>query len=346
MSRVIVIGAGVVGLTCAVRLAEAGHDVAVLARDLPGETTSSVAAALWYPYRADPPERVLGWAAASYRTFEEIARTAPESGVRMRWGTELLPTAAADPWWAPAVPRLERVSAPPSPYADGLRFPAPVADMSVYLPWLAARFADLGGTLTRQALTALPNRTRLVVNCSGLGARHLASDRTVQPVRGQICLLEQTGLNEWWLADKVPGGDQGRDPGGGSGGDAGSRGGAGEAGPAEPGDGDAPCYVVPRLHDIVVGGTAEEGSWDRRPDPATATRLLERAERLVPAIAGARVLAHRTGLRPARPAVRLEAEERDGTTVVHCYGHGGSGMTVSWGCADEVVTLADRALST
>src|SRR5690606_39930813 len=108
--------------------------------------------------------------------------------------------------------------------------------------------------------------------------------------------------------------------------------------------GDAPCYVVPRLHDIVVGGTADEGSWDRRPDPTTATRLLERAERLVPALAGARVLAHRTGLRPARPTVRLEAEKRNGTTVVHCYGHGGSGMTVSWGCADEVVTLARRVV--
>ena len=52
--RVIVVGAGVIGLTCAVRLAEDGHRVDVLARDLPLETTSVVAAALWYPYRALP----------------------------------------------------------------------------------------------------------------------------------------------------------------------------------------------------------------------------------------------------------------------------------------------------
>ena len=57
-----VVGAGVVGLTCAVRLLEAGHQVDVLARDLPLETTSAVAAALWYPYRALPARagHVLG----------------------------------------------------------------------------------------------------------------------------------------------------------------------------------------------------------------------------------------------------------------------------------------------
>src|ERR671920_557115 len=50
--RVIVVGAGVVGLTCALRLLEAGHRVDVVARDLPRETTSAVAAGFWYPYRA------------------------------------------------------------------------------------------------------------------------------------------------------------------------------------------------------------------------------------------------------------------------------------------------------
>ncbi len=41
------------------------------------------------------------------------------------------------------------------------------------------------------------------------------------------------------------------------------------------------------------------------------------------------------GLRPVRSSVRLEAEGR----VVHCYGQGGAGVTLSWGCADEVVRL-------
>ena len=58
----------------------------------------------------------------------------------------------------------------------------------------------------------------------------------------------------------------------------------------------------------------------------------------MPELRGARVLRHKVGLRPVRPAVRLE---RVGD-VVHCYGHGGAGVTMSWGVADEVVTLLDR----
>jgi D-amino-acid oxidase len=64
----------------------------------------------------------------------------------------------------------------------------------------------------------------------------------------------------------------------------------------------------------------------------------------VPALRGARVVGEAVGLRPARPAVRLETEARPRGTVVHCYGHGGAGVTLAWGCAEEVVGLAIRAL--
>ena len=87
----------------------------------------------------------------------------------------------------------------------------------------------------------------------------------------------------------------------------------------------------------VLGGTAIEGEWSRTPEPAVAASILERAARIEPRLADARVLRHKVGLRPARPAVRLE---RVGD-VVHCYGHGGCGVTVSWGCADDVVGLVD-----
>lgn len=115
--------------------------------------------------------------------------------------------------------------------------------------------------------------------------------------------MEQVGLEQWWL------------------------------------DSAGPTYVVPRSRDIVVGGTDDEGEWSRTPDEETARTILRRATDLVPGLAGARVLRHKVGLRPVRPVVRLE---RDGH-LVHCYGHGGAGVTLSWGCADEVAALVGAA---
>ena len=302
--RIIVVGAGVVGLSCAVRLLEAGHRVDVVARDLPRETTSAVAAAIWYPYRALPQDRVTAWAAASYAVFAARAAAeahggSPETGVRMVPGTELFESPRADPWWRTAVPRLERVRNVPAGDADGWTFTTPVVEMPIYLDWLTDRLERLGGTLTRLNLRALPSGADLVVNCSGLGARLLGADRTVVPVRGQVVYVDQVGVDRWWL-----------DPAG-------------------------PTYVVPRGRDVVVGGTDQEGEWSRTPSPEAAAEILRRASRLVPALREARVLRHKVGLRPARPTVRLE---RDGR-VVHCYGHGGAGVTLSWGCAEEVAAL-------
>lgn len=303
MHRVVVVGAGVVGLSCAVRLLEAGHRVDVVARDLPLETTSAVAAAIWYPYRAFPYQRVAAWSATAYAEFTALAKL-PGTGVAMVEGTELHHESKPDPWWRDAVPDLTRVSATPAPYVDGWSFTTSVIEMPVYLRWLAARVEDLGGTVTRMALSGLPSQAEVVVNASGIGARLIARDPAVMPVRGQVVYVEQVGVDRWWL------------------------------------DEDGPVYVVPRSHDIVVGGSDEEGEWDRAPDPEVAARILDRAAMLVPQLARARVLRHRVGLRPARPSVRLErVGSAEGGQVVHCYGHGGAGVTLSWGCADEVTEL-------
>lgn len=302
MARAIVVGAGVVGLTCAVRLLEDGHRVDVLARDLPRESTSAVAAALWYPYLALPREQVTAWAATSYAAFQELAG-GPATGVAMRLGTEVFGERTSEPWWRSAVPSLDRETALPAGYADGWTFTAPVIDMPVHLDWLARRVADLGGTITRMNLSALPpaeaGGADVVVNCTGLAARHFATDTSVVPVRGQVVYVEQWGLDRWWL------------------------------------DAAGPTYVVPRGHEVVVGGTEQAGEWDRTPSAQTAAEILERATRLVPELGRARVIRHKVGLRPTRPSVRVE---RVGD-VIHCYGHGGAGVTLSWGCAAEVAAL-------
>ena len=93
MARVIVVGAGVVGLTCAVRLLEAGHRADVVARDLPLETTSAVAAAIWYPYLAEPVDLVGRWSRTTFAALEALAGDEPEAGVRMAEGSLVSPRA-------------------------------------------------------------------------------------------------------------------------------------------------------------------------------------------------------------------------------------------------------------
>jgi D-amino-acid oxidase len=302
--RIVVVGAGVVGLTCAHRLVRAGHTVEVWSRDAVQDTTSAVAAALWYPYRALPEDAVTRWAAATYDMLA-ILSVRPETGVGLRRGRELFRTGRPDPWWAAAVPRLARVTDLPPGYADGYEFAAPVVHMPTYLPWLTDELAAAGVRFRHRDLADLdaPRRAAdLVVNAAGLGARELVGDRELTGVRGQVVRVANPGLSRWVLDEEHPGGL---------------------------------VYVVPRGTDVVCGGTADEGAEDREPDPEAAEAILERCRELVPELAGAPVLGHAVGVRPARTAVRVERE--DG--VVHCYGHGGAGVTLSWGCADEVVRL-------
>lgn len=306
--RVIVVGAGVIGLSCAVRLAESGYDVAVFARDLPLETTSAVAAAIWYPYLSAPEDRVAAWGRTSYEEFAKLAEVEPS--VRLRHGQEFLVEPTPDPSWAAVLPDLRRVGSPPAGFRDGWSFTSPVIEMPAYLPYLVKRLAQAGGTLTRAALSALPSAADMVVNCTGLGARLTAGDPTVTPVRGQVMTVEQPGLTEWLIADR---------------------------GPTEL------TYVIPREHDVVVGGTSEPDNWDLAVNESTAQQILARAVGLVPQLRKAKVLRQRVGLRPARPAIRCESVQTGNQRIVHCYGHGGSGVTLSWGCADEVVDLVRQS---
>lgn len=294
MADVIVVGAGIIGLTAAVRLSEAGADVRVWSPDDPLDTVSAVAAAVWYPTRTDYDPRVLAWAAATYAEFtRQAADDVP--GVLLR-ATRNLGAGPDSPWWAPAAGEV-------TVGAEEVRFTAPLVEMETYLPWLASgvRLVDRRVERLSEAFTEAP----VVVNATGLAAGRLAGDDAVYPIRGQVVLVENPGIT---TSVRV--------------------------------EGEPSTYVHPRTRDVVLGGTFDVGSTDLAPDPATREAILARCRALIPELAGARVLREKVGLRPARRGgPRVEAVDVQGGRIVHAYGHGGAGMTLSWGCADEVARL-------
>lgn len=313
-----VIGAGVCGLSAAAALLDAGHLVTVYAADPPDLTTSAVAGALWGPHLVGADDRVDRWASLTLARFRELAADSAA-------GAHVLPglVASADPGDGEPPPftrgagnpvRCDPAALPPG-YAVGWRYSAPVVDMPAYLEYLLGLVRLGGGRLEiGPALPDLAGALRrwtapVVVNCAGIGARDLVPDSALIPVRGQVIVAANPGLERFFVGDDA--------------------------------DGEV-TYILPHGQTVVLGGTHQSGSASRNPDPADAERILDRCTAVEPRLADAVVLAHRVGLRPFRPAVRLEAEPAGaGRHIVHCYGHGGAGVTLSWGCAIDVAALIE-----
>ncbi len=324
---VLVLGAGVIGLSTAICLAEAGVSVTVAAADPPQRTTSVAAGAIWGPHLVGMDDRVERWAGHTLDRLAELSH--PELGANELAGVVHTATGIAA--------RRERDAAPPevaapdsglSPcppdeippgYASAWRLTATTIAMPGYLGYLAGRFGRAGGTTTfPEKIAALTDASqlapsaRVIVNCTGCGARDLVPDPDVVPVRGQVVVAANPGITEFFVGTS-----------------------------SDPAD---LTYLLPHREVIVLGGTEQRGDWNLEPDPDTAARIVAACALIEPALREAKVLEHRVGLRPTRPSVRLEAERSGELTVVHNYGHGGAGVTLSWGCAEDAAGLVLTAL--
>jgi D-amino-acid oxidase len=310
---VAVIGAGVIGLTTAVLLAEAGWDVRVLTRELPADTTSAAAGAMWGPYLVEPRDRVHAWATYSLRVFADLARM-PGTGVRLVSGVEASRTITEPPEFLTMLDDV-RVCAQdelPARFAIGWRYTVPLIDMDLYLPYLQDRLTAAGGTVQQRSITDLGEAARhtpIVVNATGLGARVLAGDAELTPIRGQLVVMDNPGITEFFTEDT------GRSP--------------------------DLLHLYPHGDRLILGGVAQEGSWDLNPSEETAKAIIERCASIDSRIADLPVRGHRVGLRPTRPMIRCEADPAiTGYHLLHNYGHGGAGVSLSWGCASDIAQLA------
>ena len=301
--NITVIGAGVVGLTTALTLQEAGHDVRVIAAEIEDATTSAVAGACWFPYRVGPPDRVAAWAAETRGWLESLvadrrAGVDLVTGYEITTETELVLPA---PWWAAHID-VARTSAPVTGAPVAWRFASVCIEPARFLAWLTGR---LQNPIERGAVGDLAHVTGdVVVHCTGLAARELAGDDTVVPLLGQVVITEiGTVDRSITVTDE-------RDP-------------------------DAIFYMIPRRDELVLGGCSLAWPPAMPPvvDPEITQRILAQASALGLAVGGVKRV--RAGLRPYRPEVRLERAGR----IIHNYGHGGAGYTLCRGCAEEVARM-------
>ena len=309
--RCTVVGAGVSGLSCAVRLLEAGHEVEVISDRFSPDTVSDVAAAIWYPFLTAPADRADGWGVVTYAELERLAEQESDSGVCMRDGKEYLREAVDPPGWSEDIAafRILDDSEIPEGYVFGWQFRAPVIEMQLYMPWLRSRVEALGGSFVQSFVGDLSEVSgEVVVNCVGLGARELCGDEEVRPARGQVIFIDQDpGIGHF---DQQP---------------------------------ETLTYTIPRSDVTVLGGTAQVDDWGMDIRAEDNDLILSKVEALWPELDRSRIIGGAVGLRPSRSEVRLEVEYIGERKVVHNYGHGGAGVTLSWGCAEEVANLVSQS---
>ncbi|MBB5077970.1 FAD-dependent oxidoreductase [Nonomuraea endophytica] len=352
--RVLVIGAGVSGLTTALSLSRAGFEVVVAAEKDASQCVSVVAGALWewppavcgYHHDQISLSRSKGWCMESYEIFDGLAAD-PSTGVFMRvsnfYFTHRVEQHVHDQnkmnELAVRVRGFERdpglASAngvnPTYGIMDAYRHLAPMIDTDTYTGWLLRQAEEAGVKVVRARVSGLLREQErelhqaygvdAIVNCTGLGAAELHGV-PMYPLRGALVRVLNDGTRIPKIEEAHCVSHDERN-----------------------GDEQDIVFIVPRGENLVVlGGLAEPDQWstDINLDNHQPVRdMYNRCVQFMPAIGKAEidpVEPVRAGLRPFRKQnVCLESEP--GTRIVHNYAHGGAGFSFSWGCARETVDM-------
>lgn len=304
-TEVIVVGCGVIGLTSAICLQERGFAVTIIARDLPPNLTSAAAGAYWYGGELAYHTNRHRWSLRSLERYLKLAQV-KDSGVSLFWMREYFTSPMPDPWYKDHLPffaRVPRNELPPG-YADGYYVEIPIVEPPRYLNRLVEQFKANGGVIQAQEIKSLTDLTHnLIINCTGVYARQVAKDPLVYPLRGQVIKVSAPHIREAMMDD------------------------------------DTFTYILPRRDGCILGGISQKDNWSLEVDPAVSADITRRCAIFEPSVQQAEVISEHVGLRPGRHEVRLETEQIGSSCVIHNYGHGGLGFTLSWGCANDVVEL-------
>ncbi|XP_033755736.1 uncharacterized protein LOC117338489 [Pecten maximus] len=331
MVTIIVIGAGVVGLSSAVSIQRAlpGVKVKVVADRFYDQTTSIGAAGIFIPTTRDIPgvpiELLRRWCETSWSAYSQMATSdlASTTGHTVSHGYFLFRTKMKEiPLYASMVysfhemlpEELTRLGVYEN-FRFGYEITTIITNMRKYMTWLMTQFTANGGEVERRSirrLSELCGQCDIVVNCSGLGSQQLCGDKLLHPVRGQLIKVKAPWVRDWVFTDTM-------------------------------------AQIFPSDDFTVIGGVKDKDNRSMTPDPSVRQGILDRCLRFWPALTGAKVMGDWVGLRPMRVPVRLEKEALrlpEGIlNVVHNYGHGFNGVVLSWGTAVEATEMVKDLIS-
>ncbi|XP_071089049.1 D-aspartate oxidase-like isoform X2 [Haliotis cracherodii] len=318
MARVVVIGAGVIGLSTAINIQECmpGSHVTIVADSFNQYTLSDGAGAYivpWAPGVDDVTQRKWGRASMDYFIKLAVSEDSADNGASLAMGIFYNREQEPPPYHYLML-SCEPMSEESAKRLNLGKFHCYTAttvamEMRKYLPWLMRRFKDQGGTVKQRKVKSFQEfvgEYDVVVNCAGLGAKALTGDEKLQPMRGQMMRVSAP-----WVKHFMHGLSQ--------------------------------LYFIPNSENVAVGGIKSIGDADTSIRPESSEYIWDNITKIWPPLKKAKLLWEWTGLRPYRVPPRVEAEVirfRDKSLkVVHNYGHGSYGVSMSWGTAVHAAEL-------
>jgi D-amino-acid oxidase len=342
--KIVIVGGGIIGLSCALALSS-DYQVTIVAEKVGVKSDSWKATAIWHVYLVPETKQVLDWAAYTLKVLCDFAKLEDKSGIELVKGVELFRNSEASyPSWSKIPPLFKMLSEEEissynrydkldltteeasilekHPIKWGYHIEAPTANMHIYLPWLEQRVVESGIKIIKKKIGSFQELVTdydLLINCTGFGSRELGNDKNFEVYRGQYFILkaEPNSPKIYVGDDDHPGGM---------------------------------AYMIPRLGEVMVGGCAEKNiesleltlTWDD---------TLRRAGLYVPWLRNRKPSDQAREpvvcIRPSRnTGIRLEIDKDSiSIPIIHNYGHGGSGFSLSWGCAESVKSIIKEKLS-